>query len=277
MTLKFLRFAEAGDKADPTDYLEKFGEEKFLEKLSKPKDDVKFETLEPDMTFEFDKINGLERRHIDQWTGDAYYGKGDYSLAFFCIATLIRMKANKEQCLRAMTNPDWACSAYALEKGQAGALLRAEKIYKKALEAIDKDYVRNGKGAIDANHPDNIRKGLKALGIKIWHDAFARVDHVEGLSPSLDGAMFDDAYSEIWLRLIAQEGFKVPENVFYRAIHSIAMEDSRNRVTDMLDRCQAMYEAIPEDERPKIIGNWLVRYGGAEDSLDQCRRLFLPP
>lgn len=103
----------------------------------------------------------------------------------------------------------------------------------------------------------NALKAMELLGIKLSYDEFARESVLEGLSgygPQIE----KDAISKIYLRIQSEFFFRIAFEDLERIIRVAAKDNSFDPIVDYLDGLQ--WDGV---ER---LDEWLVTYGGAEDS-----------
>lgn len=121
---------------------------------------------------------------------------------------------------------------------------------------VDSVWQVDANGKIRPNEA-NALTALERLGIKPAYDEFRREFQIEGLigyGPGLDR----DTHSELYLAIQRKFFFRVPSEELERIVRSAARRNSFDPVTDYLDELQ--WDGM---ER---LDEWLVTYGGAEDS-----------
>jgi hypothetical protein len=121
-----------------------------------------------------------------------------------------------------------------------------------------KDFVRGEGGRIIKTSPENSRLAIKRLGVSLHLNEFSGQTEITGL-PSFDAGELTDAMA-IRLRFLINEQFSfLPSNdLLTQILTDIASQNRYHPVRDYLNGL--VWDGVPR------IGNWLIRYAGAEDT-----------
>lgn len=123
----------------------------------------------------------------------------------------------------------------------------------------DSDFIRTSDGMIVKDSQENIKRATQLLNIELSYNLFAErllISDNEGASKPID----DHALESLWLRIDRECRFR-PTFVFYeRVIKDLAHEHAFHPVRDYLSKLT--WDGVSR------IDNWLVTYGGVEETND---------
>lgn len=110
-----------------------------------------------------------------------------------------------------------------------------------------------------AQSQQNVRHGLRQLGVKVWWDDFSDrmcIDGLEGFGPYID----DPAANRLRLRLDTEFGFLPTDELFNSVMLDVAFDNRRNPVAEYLDSVQGKWDGTPR------LDTVLIDYFNAEDT-----------
>jgi hypothetical protein len=121
----------------------------------------------------------------------------------------------------------------------------------------DDKLIRNSDGEVQSS-PENIRRAIGALGVRLSYDLFKGEPLIGGL-PGHGPALNDYALRRLWLEIDAQFRFRPPQQLFNEVALDLAYQKRFHPVADFLD-----FECI-WDGKPRL-DRWLIDYAGAKDT-----------
>jgi hypothetical protein len=123
----------------------------------------------------------------------------------------------------------------------------------------DSDFLRNADGLILKDNQENVRRGIRLLGVELSYHEFAEkalVREADGPVRPLD----DRTMNNIWLRIDREHRFRPSFAFFEKVLNDAAYDNCFHPVRDYLS-------ALTWDGEPRI-NHWLANYGGAEETAE---------
>ena len=177
---------------------------------------------------------------------------------FDACCQMVRHDVPVEVILGVITDPVWAISESVLEhKGRVESYARRQIEKARATVAGDATDFEVNKDGVPYPNQNNIRVALRRLGARLSHDQFADRLMVEGL-PGHGPTLQDEGVAALYLRTDEQFHFRPSKEFFWMVVENEARRHGHHPVRDYLDR-------LVWDKTPRI-DQWLVAYGGAEDT-----------
>jgi predicted P-loop ATPase len=118
-------------------------------------------------------------------------------------------------------------------------------------------FICGGEGQIIRVHPENIRIALRALGIVLKQNDFTGAPEIYGMQGAT-GELTDQVANRVRFLIGETYFFLPPKELFEDVLTDIAYLNRFHPVREWLD-------TVEWDGRPRI-DNWLVYYGGAENT-----------
>jgi hypothetical protein len=156
----------------------------------------------------------------------------------------------------------WDATAAQVDKEVKGAKGKGKKSVPAttnghAFASNGERFMCGAEGQIIRVYPENIRIALRALGIVLKQNDFTGAPELYGL-PGETGELTDAAANRIRFLIGETCFFLPPKDLFEDVLTDIAYLNRFHPVRDWLD-------TIEWDGKPRI-DNWIIRYGGAEDT-----------
>jgi len=122
-------------------------------------------------------------------------------------------------------------------------------------------FARNSKGAILAGDPDNIRKAVSRLGVKLRFDEFANRILMKGLNGDDEIEAKDADVSKLRFRIYEAFNFLSPKELFHKdVVPYIARQNTFHPVRDYLADTESRWDGT------KRIDTFYIDYFSAEDT-----------